>query len=81
MQLNKNWTYKEVMENIKQVRKEYILICKSFDYYHLHDKVVYREAMKKLVYSYPFNEKQKNYIWQNLNRRYFTLVKGGGKNV
>ena len=47
MELNENWTYKEVIKNIKEVRKEYILMCQSFDYYHLHDKVLYRTRIKK----------------------------------
>ena len=79
MKLNPNWTYREVMKNIREVRKEYILICKSFDYYHLHDKVLYRTEMKRIVYSYPFSEKKQNTIWNSLHRRYNLLVNMKGE--
>lgn len=75
MELNENWTYGEVMKHIKQVRKEYILMCQSFDYYHIHDRVQYRTRIKKIVYSYPFNEARKNYIWSRLNKSYNKTIR------
>ena len=76
MELNENWTYKEIMRNIREVRKSYILMCQSFDYYHIHDRVEYRRKVKNIVYSYPFNEARRNYIWYRLNRNYLQLVRG-----
>ena len=75
MQLERNWTYREVMRNMKQVRKEYLLICSTFDYEHLHNRVEYRRSIKKIVYSYPFSEKNRNIIWHSLNRGYKNPLK------
>jgi len=70
MDLREDMTYKEIMSNIRKIRKEYLLICKTFNYKHLHDRVMFRTAVKRTIYNYPFNEAQKNTIWHSLNRGY-----------
>lgn len=75
MELNEAWNYKEVIKNIKDVRKEYILMCQSFDYYHIHERVEYRRRVKNIVYGYPFSEARRNYIWYRLNKNYNTLFR------
>lgn len=70
MQLNEKWSYKEILSKMKQLRKEYLLICNSFDYQHLHERVLFRTQIKRFIYNYPFSETQKNIIWLSLNRGY-----------
>jgi len=68
MEFNSNWKYSEVMQNLKEIRKEYTLICNSFTYMQLHERVEYRTRIKRQIYSYPFSESRRNYIWYRLNR-------------
>ena len=68
MECNSNWKYNEVMQQLKEIRKEYILICNSFTYKQLHERVLYRTKIKRIVYAYPFSEARRNYIWYRLNR-------------
>lgn len=70
MELDSKWTYKELMQHLKEIRKEYILMCNSFTYKQLHERVLYRTEIKRTVYSYPFSEARRNYIWYRLNRGY-----------
>ena len=75
MNLREDMTYKEIKSNIRQIRKEYLLICNSFNYKHLHDRVAFRTAVKRTIYNCSFNETQKNEIWRLLNRGYRNPLK------
>ena len=46
MEFNSNW---ELMQNLKEIRKEYILICNSFTYKQLHERVLYRTKITNSI--------------------------------
>lgn len=71
MIINEKWTYKEIVENILPLRLEYEKICNNFDTndpLQFNQRIAFRKAVKKTIYSFPFEEDTKDMIWRYLHR-------------
>lgn len=67
LKIDKNWTFKNVIENIKTLRSDYERILASFSYFHSHSKILFIQQTKKQIYSFNFKEWKKDMIWFYLN--------------
>lgn len=67
MELNKDMSFKEFVNVLKEFKEQYKEKVRSFSYYELHDKVVYIRNVKDTVYKMNFKEDRKDFIWEYLN--------------
>lgn len=66
-QINPNWTFKETLEHLKTLKRQYRYILTSFSYFDLHLKVLYLQKMRDTIYSLKFEEWKKDRIWEYMN--------------
>ena len=71
LKVNQNWTFEEVVNNIRALRKSYEDILCSFSYFQLRDKVKFKMQFRNEIYSLNLEEWQKNKIWDFLNHNEF----------
>ena len=72
--INPNWSFKELVGKVKALRTEYDGILCFFSYYDLHQEVLFRQKIKKAIYSYPFEEWKKDRIWEYMNHDIFFYI-------
>lgn len=67
IEINPNWNYKQILLNLKTLRRDYMDVLASFSYFNLHDKVVFTYQFKQSIYSLSFETWKKDRIWEYLN--------------
>lgn len=67
MEIKKDWNFKEVVNNLKEIKKSYKEKVRSFSYYELHEKVLYIRKVRNIIYSFNFKEDKKDKIWEYIN--------------
>lgn len=72
--INQNWTFEEVVNNLKTLKIEYEGILASFSYFQLHDKVEFLRKTKKAFYSLKLKEWEINKLWEYMNGYEFLYV-------
>lgn len=80
MRIDENWTYKELVGHIKEIREKYDHICASFKYFETHERVLFKTEIKRRIYAYPFAECRRNNLWAYMQHRLpYSVLKGGIK--
>ena len=72
--INKNWNYREIVNNLKEIKDEYWKKLAFFSYFDLHEKVVYMRNMRNSIYALNFEEWKKDKIWDYMNGYEFLYV-------
>ena len=67
LNINPNWTYKDMVKNVRALRTQYEGILCSFSYFHKHDKVKFIKETRKKFYSLGYDDYRKNIVWEYMN--------------
>ena len=67
IEINPDWNYKQILKNLRVLRKSYDETLRSFSYFNLHDKVLFTYEVKQSIYSLNFEYWKKDRIWEYLN--------------
>ena len=60
------WSYNELTLNLKTLRIQYREILAYFSYFQSKEKIAFKRAIKKTIYSYPYQEYLCNFAWNYL---------------
>lgn len=74
LNINQNWTFKEVVDNLKSLKTDYEGILATFSYFDLHDKVLFLKNTRDKFYSLNLQEWEKDKIWSYMNGFEFLYV-------
>lgn len=74
LNINQNWTFKEVVDNLKSLRTDYEGILATFSYFNTHEKVEFRRKTRDKFYSLNLQEWEKDKIWSYMNGFEFLYV-------
>lgn len=74
LNINQNWTFKEVVNNLKSLRTDYEGILATFSYFDLHEKVLFLKNTRDSFYSLNLQEWEKDKIWDYMNGFEFLYV-------
>ena len=76
LQINPQWSFKEVVENLWTLRDTYESLLASFSYFDLHEKVVFMRKTRNAFYSLNFDDWKKDKIWNYMNHfEYYTTLR------
>lgn len=67
LKINKNWSFKEIVNNLEALKEEYLDILVLFSSLELHEKVVFMRKTRDAIYSLKFEEQKKDRIWNYFN--------------
>lgn len=74
--IDPNWSFKEIVRNIRALRNSYEEILCSFSYLELPKKVEFKRNVRNQVYSLDFDEYRKDCIWNYMNHyEYYYVLK------
>lgn len=74
MEINQNWNFREIVNNLKDIKKSYKEKVRSFSYYDLHKKVLFMKNFRDSIYKLNFEEWRKDKIWEYINDYEFLYV-------
>lgn len=74
LNINKNWTFKEVVDNLKSLRTDYEGILATFSYFNLHEKALFLKNTRDSFYSLNLQNWEKDKIWSYMNGFEFLYV-------
>ena len=60
--INIDWNYKEVVNNIEVIKSQVLGVIASFSYFQNRDKTIFMMWLKKTIYSFKFQEWKKDKI-------------------
>lgn len=60
--ININWSYKEVVNNIEVIKSQILGIIASFSYFQSRDRTIFIRWVKDTIYSFNFQEWRKDKI-------------------
>ena len=67
LNINQNWTFKEVVDNLESLRTDYEGILATFSYFDLHEKVLFLKNTRDSFYSLNLQDWEKDKIWSYMN--------------
>lgn len=67
MNIDLNWKFKDVVEQIEGIKADYKDVITSFLYFDLRKKVKFQYKIKQQVYSLNFEMWKRDKIWEYLN--------------
>ena len=62
LNINTNWTFKELVENIEVIRSQVWDIIASFSYFDIKKEVDFKRRLRKTIYSFKFEEWRRDRI-------------------
>ena len=65
--INPEWTFKEIVDNIKTLKLEYEKVLASFSYFELKDKVDFERNTRNSFYSMNLKEWEIDKLWEYMN--------------
>lgn len=74
LNINQNWTFKEVVDNLKSLKADYEGILATFFYFDLHEKVLFLKKTRDKFYSLNLQEWEKDKVWEYMNGFEFLYV-------
>lgn len=75
LEINQNWKFKDVVENLRALRTQYEDILRSFTYFQLNEIVEFKRNTRNAFYSLNFETWKKDKIWNYMNRfEYFFIL-------
>lgn len=76
LNINPNWTFAEVVDNLWTLRDEYDRLLTFFSYFDLHEKVLFMRKTRNAFYSLNFEYWKKDKIWNFMNHfEYYSTLK------
>ena len=60
--INTNWTFKELVENIEVIKSQIWDIITSFSYFDIKKDVDFKRRLRKTIYSFKFEEWRRDRI-------------------
>ena len=60
--INTNWTFKELVENIEVIKSQIWDIITSFSYFDIKKEVDFKRRLRKTIYSFKFEEWRRDRI-------------------
>ena len=75
--VNPEWTFKEVVNNLKALKEEYKGVLASFSCYEIKERVKFKRNLRNAFYSLNFDEWKKDKIWNYMNDFEFLYVLKG----
>ena len=73
--VNKNWTFKETVDNLKSLKTDYEGILATFSCLDLHEKVLFLKNTRDSFYSLSnLQEWEKDKVWEYMNGFEFLYV-------
>lgn len=67
LQVNSNWTFKEIIIKVKALKQNYDDVLASFSYFNLHKKIEIMKKFRDSIYALNFEEWKKDRLWDYLN--------------
>lgn len=67
LEVNSNYTFKEIIVKIKTLRQNYEDVLASFSYFNLHKKIEIMKKFRDSIYALNFEEWKKDRLWDYLN--------------
>ena len=67
LQVNLNWTFKEIIIKVKALKQNYDDVLASFSYFDLHKKIEIMKKFRDSIYVLNFEEWKKDRLWDYLN--------------
>lgn len=67
LQVNPNWTFKEIIIKVKALKQNYDDVLASFSCFKLHDKIQLMKEFRNAIYLLNFEEWKKERIWDYIN--------------
>lgn len=77
LNINQNWTFKEVVDNLKSLKADYEGILATFSEFKISDKVAFLKNTRDKFYSLNLQEWEKDKIWNYMNGFEFLYVLKG----
>ena len=74
MEINQDWNFKEIVSVLKSLKEQYWEKVRSFSYFDLHEKVVFKRNFRDNIYKLNFEEWKKDKIWDYINNYEFLYV-------
>lgn len=74
MEINQDWNFKEIVSVLKSLKEQYWEKARSFSYFDLHEKVVFKRNFRDDIYKLNFEEWKKDKIWDYINNYEFLYV-------
>lgn len=75
--INPDWTFKEVVDNLKALRLKYERVLASFYYFDLRMVVEFKRNTRNKFYELKLQEWEKDKIWNYMNGfEYLSVLKG-----
>ena len=62
LNINTNWTFKELVENIEVIKSQIWDIITSFSYFDIKKEVDFKRRLRKTIYSFKFEEWRRDRI-------------------
>lgn len=75
--INPQWTFGEIVNNIKEIRDEYYAVLSSLSYFDLHTEVEFKRRTRNAFYSLHIPEWQIDKLWNYMNHYEFYYVLKG----
>lgn len=76
LEINKDWTFKDIVDEIWALRDKFDSLLMSFSYFDLHEKVVFLKKTRDAIYALNFEEYKKDKIWNYMNHyEYYTTLR------
>ena len=74
LDINPNWTFSEVVDNLKTLRDKYEDFLRFFNYFDLHSEVEFKRRTRNAFYSLNIPEWQIDKLWNYMNHFEFYYV-------
>ena len=76
LEINKDWTFKDIVDKVWALRDDFDSLLASFSYFDLHEKVVFLKKTRDAIYALNFEEYKKDKIWNYMNHyEYYTTLR------
>lgn len=62
LNINTNWTFKELVENIEVIKSQIWDIITSFSYFDIKKEIDFKRRLRKTIYSFKFEEWRRDRI-------------------
>lgn len=74
LKINPNWTFKDIVNEIKALKLEYEGVLASFSCYEIKDKIKFKRNLRNSFYALGFDEWKKDKLWNYMNGFEFFYV-------
>lgn len=68
-ELDPTWSYRQLRDNLPRIKRLYEVYTARIE--DRHKRVLFKQQVKKQIYSYPYAEKTRDRIW-------YILIRQGG---